>query len=1412
MKKIFYLFLICVLLSMPLNNSFASAPSESSAIGQVLKNVFKDYGDCYHNFFLWSSDISEENNKCKAVNAGLISAMILGMVGGPLVALGVGVGYMSTLFGAAEGIRNSAKICRISPDSDDIQPAPYTDDMINQLLGGNASVEEIVDKYNKICVEYHGQKIWIKQNQCGSTGGATFCAYTYMDTKATFINSIQNDNPSDGNDPEYLCVRVSSTCPCSFPLQNGIISGPEYQKDGDGVYKLKADGTPSIANEVSYSAHAAMHCRALRRANSVKLIAKPPNTDIIDEVCYSWSGYSKNYRSLISPVIQCIQNTLNNLFNKPMAVSRNNSTLTTSQEATYTNYNNDYRYVTNMLSLVTVISNEILTATSTRTQNDLQNLASYINSVNNGIAFTAGPYGPNGIGNPNITSLTTTTVSTANPVIQQLLAIAIQALGYDPVGTNDPDQILTMATAPFGTTGATDSNNMATAVRNLQMARNNLSAQVLDYNTTQNNLTQGISTFSTLKNTMLANAGAIEGLQNVLNSGVTSCPLISNANITDLRNNNACAWRVLSAMQCGSATCVDTNTINYCPPTCAPSTCLCYLRDFLTNTNSFAGIGLANYNSASGGNPGLVIAVNTYFNTIGLAPITNSENVTQISNAISSLCSSTITNQTCNGTGTITDLNNHLRALCSSGYDSTNQTCSGTGTIATLNQQIPILQNRITYMCSSGNAGYTNPPLAYNSSNPASTCPCSGNGLITVAYYKSHLASGTTTLSYVNLGQIQQELTILANKIDKDKITFMSQALQANSMTNALTPFQSVQGRMQTFVLIILVIYVMMIGYRMVIGEFTPNVSNLTAIFMDFAIVYYFAMGSAWRDYFFNMILNVSVGLGEFAMSVTNDYVSDRGQDNCNNYMNNFYQTAPTATCTFPNFSILKNNPRASVAQLLVPQIVAYDQRTKQNIIGCMKGPFIVTPNYETPYVPVMVYKFNNDGTTSSNFMNVYCYNNQVNSNRVVAIPINNLITLEPIRLVCPADGICQNGGCTMEDGYRISELIGAGFSMNKLTSANVSGDSYGVISTAVQIWDTRTDTAKNIIQSIVSDTVKMRTATIKSGRVKVLESIRSYENAKHRNYPILTIFNGVQRNMSYLGMFDTLDCKVMKYLTYNPSKSDDVLSLKFLVSVLWTGPLGIAVWAVMVLMGFLFISMIGTIVQGYLVSMGAITILAYLSPLVMPCLLFNDTKGYFTTWLSQIRKYATGIPVSLLTLGILMVLTDYVFYGDPAQYQQNNMFDSNGNVNQSCGASNPEKAPLICLLYLMNNAVQPSNCTFGICVFTTPNFGHLLLLLLVALLKGIIILNIVVDSLGKIESFMNSMLGTSQDVALNGSIFNSSTGLFSHLKARGESIISAPVDIARDISDKVSHTKQQVKSASNTSAAKSVMEKKEES
>ncbi len=1027
---------IIIILLFNISNIYAVVPSPSSNAGKILSSGFDNFQNCFLNFGI-ASDIPGEYPWCilndtAIVTAAVVAATTLSAATGPagIALAAIPVGALITSYNLiATAIAGNAHICRVK---DDVQPDAYTDNQIIELLkrnGDSTAVENIQNKYDKICVEYMGSLTWFGANECKAIGGATICAFSMFDPTDNITPAIQNDNTA-GIKPEYLCARVSSTCPCIQNLSFGTLNQPSYVKDKNGHYVLNADSTLQVKDEDEYKKTAAAHCRILRTNNNSQTILPVPYTGIIDDVCNTWSGYSKNSTVFSAGIVQCFEHTMRNLFEKPMPTSNIGITLTPDEAIINNQYVNDSNLIQTILNHVNNIN---------KTQNTSYDITKDLNIINEYI--------------PNIVNLT--------------------ALGE--------------ITGP-------------------------------------------------------------------------------------------------------------------------------------------------KYQSISKSNPNLT---------------------TVFSNAV---------------------------------------------------------------------------PYQQGGSETA---------LIPFHTYMSNLYNA---------------LNMLSTEIINNQNNFIADALSTNAALSAITPFRSLQGKMQAFVIILVILFVMMMGYRIIDEKLSPNIENIVPEFIKIALVYYFAMGNAWRDYFLNMILHASKGLGQFAMEITRDY-EVKTADRCN-FMDAFYIPSDSSVkCEYPNLIIPDGKDKYA------QQTVHYNLLTNSPVKGCIKGPFIPRPNYEAVYIPVQYSGVQLSSTPSGNLMlQVYCFNDLDTQSTVVATLQTDSITGVPKRWMCPV-------GYTMEDGYRVSELLAMGID----TTGIVKSSANGVINTSINIINPN-GVIVNIVEAITDLNKKALISNQKSSRILVIEQYRGEQNKTYRNYPIIQQYGtsstyGVSRNMDYVGMFDTLDCKIMRYFMYDSNNSQDVLGLKFLMLSIWSGPLGIAVALSMMFVNFLLISMIGRIVQGYLISIGIIMILLYLSPLIVPCILFKETVGFYNNWLNGLKKYATGIPVSLLVLGIVTILTDYVMYGSPLQYSYFNVFNPDGTINQNCGQNDMSNAPLICLINVLNSAFSSGGCILGTCVNTGGNFWKYLGIFIMTALQSIIVLNIIIDSLGKIESFMNNILGTSQDTEISGSIFNTNTGLFDKMK-----------------------------------------------
>lgn len=131
-----------------------------------------------------------------------------------------------------------------------------------------------------------------------------------------------------------------------------------------------------------------------------------------------------------------------------------------------------------------------------------------------------------------------------------------------------------------------------------------------------------------------------------------------------------------------------------------------------------------------------------------------------------------------------------------------------------------------------------------------------------------------------------------------------------------------------------------------------------------------------------------------------------------------------------------------------------------------------------------------------------------------------------------------------------------------------------------------------------------------------------------------------------YLSIFDSLDCKLMNYFNYGPDIDLPGILHMLLLSLIWS-PLALIV----ICLGFIFFFILLTIVMKvfyiFLMSLFAINILIYTSPLIFPSLLFKKYKGMFETWLDSLIGYSLQFIFIIIFAGFFIGNMEKLGLGD---------------------------------------------------------------------------------------------------------------------------------------------------------------------
>ena len=134
-------------------------------------------------------------------------------------------------------------------------------------------------------------------------------------------------------------------------------------------------------------------------------------------------------------------------------------------------------------------------------------------------------------------------------------------------------------------------------------------------------------------------------------------------------------------------------------------------------------------------------------------------------------------------------------------------------------------------------------------------------------------------------------------------------------------------------------------------------------------------------------------------------------------------------------------------------------------------------------------------------------------------------------------------------------------------------------------------------------------------------------------------------KDMSFMRMWDTIDCKISKYMGIGDSPYS-----KYAPQILLIGIstlffpfllISISVFTACIIL------LIIRCVHIYIIAFMAVVILAFMAPLIIPAALFKFTKGIFDKWLSQIMSYLIQPIIMFTFLSLTLAIMDMFVYGN---------------------------------------------------------------------------------------------------------------------------------------------------------------------
>jgi len=143
--------------------------------------------------------------------------------------------------------------------------------------------------------------------------------------------------------------------------------------------------------------------------------------------------------------------------------------------------------------------------------------------------------------------------------------------------------------------------------------------------------------------------------------------------------------------------------------------------------------------------------------------------------------------------------------------------------------------------------------------------------------------------------------------------------------------------------------------------------------------------------------------------------------------------------------------------------------------------------------------------------------------------------------------------------------------------------------------------------------------------------------------------------NNSYMQVWDSIDCRLARYMGFGSDSTypSQPATLMWAAASLLSGPVGIIVFALMIVFLIFVMLIVVRVVHIYIVAFVALVLLVYISPLALAFMLFEFTKDTVDAWIKQVFAYSMQ-PVILFTfLAFMFAMFDNIIYGDNQSFNQ---------------------------------------------------------------------------------------------------------------------------------------------------------------
>jgi len=247
-----------------------------------------------------------------------------------------------------------------------------------------------------------------------------------------------------------------------------------------------------------------------------------------------------------------------------------------------------------------------------------------------------------------------------------------------------------------------------------------------------------------------------------------------------------------------------------------------------------------------------------------------------------------------------------------------------------------------------------------------------------------------------------------------------------------------------------------------------------------------------------------------------------------------------------------------------------------------------------------------------------------------------------------------------------------------------------------------------------------------------------------------------------YLMVWDTLDCKIMQYLNYGPGFTTSTMVL-LIIAAFFTGGIGLIIALSVFIMAVCLILATIRAMHIFISSAIAIIIYIFISPLIIPLVLFEKTKSIFDAWFMQLTSFTLSPIVLFAYLAIFISLSEDIMYGGANSFKDGRIdcseycIDKDGNRSAknllgNCGnkvTADPFDLSVACILNFNDFSENSGFALFGI---TLPSIAKLLQpdkaqIRILLVLKSALFLYILAQFMDEIPGIAGRLTGEVIDV-----------------------------------------------------------------